>query len=48
MTLRLILAAVHLLALGVGLGAVVARGIALKKVDNEGSLERAFLADSYW
>ena len=48
MTLRWLLAAVHLIALGVGMGAVFARGLALRKPETKGSLDRAFLADSYW
>jgi putative membrane protein len=48
MTLRWLLAAIHLLALGIALGAVVARGLALRHVGVERSLQRAFLADNYW
>jgi putative membrane protein len=48
MTLRWLLAAVHLLALGVGLGAVYARGKALGgRLDGE-ALRRVFAADAWW
>ncbi len=46
--LRLTLAAVHLIALGLGLGAVLARGTALREVLAPGSLRRAFRADAIW
>ena len=46
--LRLTLAAVHLVALGLGLGAVLARGTALREVHAPGSLRRAFKADAMW
>jgi putative membrane protein len=47
--LRLLLAWAHLLALGIGLGAVWARGAALRRMppDDE-SLSRAFSADTWW
>src|SRR6266480_1116152 len=48
MTLRWLLAAVHLLALGVGLGAVWARGRALKGELDATGLGRAFYADTWW
>ena len=51
MTLRWILAAVHLLALGIGLGAVAARAGALRGVrgpDDRGALARAAAADAWW
>src|SRR2546430_11569417 len=48
MTLRWLLAAVHLLALGVGLGAVWARGRALKGELDATGLRRAFYADTWW
>jgi len=48
MTLRWLLAAVHLLALGVGLGAVWARGRALKGELDAAGLRRAFYADTWW
>jgi putative membrane protein len=48
MTLRWLLASFHLLALGIGLGAIVARGVALRsRLDGQG-LRRVFLADSAW
>lgn len=48
MILRWLLAALHLLALGIGLGAVWIRGRALKgKLDGAG-LRRVFLADTAW
>lgn len=46
--LRLALAALHLIALGLGLGAVLARGTALREVLAPGSLRRAFRADAMW
>ena len=46
--LRLILAALHLIALGLGLGAVIARGTALREAPTAGSLRRAFRADATW
>lgn len=46
--MRLTLAAVHLLALGIGLGAIWARSRALRgRLDTEG-LRRVFTADSWW
>lgn len=48
MLLRWMMAALHLLALGVGLGAVWARGRALRGPLDEGGLRRVFLADSFW
>ena len=48
MTVRWLLAAVHLLALGIGLGAIVVRGGALRgKLDNE-SVQRVLHADTWW
>src|SRR5688572_1542365 len=46
--LRLALAGLHLIALGLGLGAVLARGTALREVLAPGSLRRAFRADVVW
>ena len=46
--LRLSLAALHLLALGIGLGAVWARARALGGELDAGALRRAFAADSWW
>jgi putative membrane protein len=50
--LRLTLAWLHLVALGIGLWAVLARGRALREAVRElpavGALRRAFLADSHW
>lgn len=46
--LRWLLAAFHLLAFGIGLGAIWARAASLKSADNPGSLKRALLADSWW
>src|ERR1041385_7129951 len=48
MTIRWLLAAVHLLALGVGLGAVWARGRALQALLDVPALRRVFYADSWW
>lgn len=48
MLLRWILAALHLLALGIGLGAIWVRGRALRgPLDQEG-LRRVFMADALW
>jgi putative membrane protein len=47
-TIRWLLAAVHLLALGVGLGAVWARGRALQSDLDAAGLRRAFYADTWW
>ena len=46
--LRLTLAALHLLALGLGLGAVLGRGTALREPVSSGALRRAFRADTLW
>ncbi len=46
--LRLALAGLHLIALGLGLGAVLARGTALREALAPGSLRRAFRADMMW
>ena len=48
MTTRWLLAALHLLALGVGLGAVWARGRALRDARDASGLRRAFYADTWW
>jgi len=46
--LRLTLAALHLLALGMGLGAVIARGTALRESPSNAALRRAFRSDTTW
>jgi putative membrane protein len=46
--LRITLAALHLLALGFGLGAVIARGTALRESPSNAALRRAFRSDSIW
>jgi putative membrane protein len=46
--LRLILAALHLLALGLGMGAVLTRGNTLRETLTADSLRRAFKADGLW
>jgi putative membrane protein len=46
--LRLLLAAVHLIALGIGLGAVWTRGRALRGIVDNAALRRAFAADAWW
>lgn len=47
--LRITLAALHLVALGLGLGAVWMRAVALRSVDRDRSaLRRAFAADTIW
>ncbi len=48
MTIRWLLAAVHLLALGVGLGAVWARGRALQVPLDGLAWRRVFYADTWW
>jgi putative membrane protein len=48
MALRLLLASLHLLGLGVGLGAVWARGRALKSRLDPAGLRAVFLADNFW
>ena len=46
---RIALASLHLLALGIGLGAIYARARSLNNVDAVGnSLARAFVADTWW
>ena len=48
MTLRFVLAALHLVALGVGLGSIWTRSRALReRLDREG-LRRVFAADTWW
>ena len=46
--LRWTLASLHLLALGIGLGAVWARGRALKGPLDRAGLRRVFAADTWW
>jgi putative membrane protein len=46
--LRVIVAGFHLLALGLGLGAVLTRGNVLREPVTAPSLQRAFSADSLW
>jgi putative membrane protein len=46
--LRLTLAWIHLLALGIGLGAVWARAAALSIASDASHLKRAFTADAWW
>jgi len=48
MLIRWVLAAIHLLALGVGLGAVWARGRALRNPLDAPGLRRVFYADTWW
>jgi putative membrane protein len=48
MMLRWLLAAFHLLALGIGLGAVWARGRALKSPLQAADMRRLFFADNIW
>ena len=49
MGIRWLLAALHLLALGIGLGAVWARGRALQGADLDfATLRRVFYADNWW
>ena len=46
--LRLLLAATHVLALGIGLGAVWARSRALRGIVDGAAIRRAFAADAWW
>lgn len=46
--LRIVLASLHLLALGIGLGAVWMRARALRGPLERGGLARAFTADAWW
>ena len=46
--LRLFLAAMHLIALGIGLGAVWARASALSRPLDRAAMVRAFRADTWW
>lgn len=48
MVLRWILAALHLLGLGVGLGAIYARSRALRGPLDLSGLRRVFVADTWW
>ena len=48
MLLRITLAALHLLALGLGLGAVIARGTALRESPSNAALRRALRSDTIW
>ena len=45
---RWLLAAIHLLALGIGLGAVWVRARALRGSPDESALRRALTADGVW
>jgi putative membrane protein len=46
--IRILLAWTHLLALGIGLGAVWTRSLALRGSVDVASLRRAFVADTWW
>ena len=46
--LRLLLAWLHLVALGIGLGAVIVRGSALRDAPDPAAMRRAFLFDALW
>ena len=46
--IRWLLAALHLLALGIGLGAVWARGRALKAPLDAAGIQRVLYADTFW
>jgi putative membrane protein len=48
MILRWLFAAAHLLGLGIGLGAVWARGKALRGTLDRDGLRRVFIADTWW
>ena len=46
--LRITLAALHLIALGLGLGSVIARGTVLRESPSNAALRRAFRSDALW
>jgi putative membrane protein len=46
--LQVALAALHLIALGLGLGAVIQRGTALREIPDALSVRRVFRADMLW
>lgn len=46
--LRLVLAWLHLVALGIGLGAVIVRGSALRDAPDALAMRRAFIFDALW
>src|ERR1044072_5294026 len=48
MVIRWLVAAVHLLARGIGLGSVWARGRALRQAPDERAVRRALAADAAW
>ena len=48
MIIRWMFAAIHLLALGIGLGAVWARSRALRQSLDAAGLQRVFTADAWW
>jgi putative membrane protein len=48
MTMRWLFAALHLLALGIGLGAVWSRARALRALPGEDALRRVFTSDAWW
>ena len=48
LTERWLLAALHLIALGIGVGAVYARGQAFQHLSSEKEYKRIFLADNLW
>ena len=48
MTLRWLIASIHLLAVVIGVTAVLARGRALRRLPDTAALRRVFLADNWW
>ena len=48
MTMRWLFAALHLLGLGIGLGAVWSRARALRALPGEDALRRALTSDAWW
>ena len=48
MMIRWLVASLHLIALGLGLGGIWARGKALGSVTEPGALKRVFFADTLW
>lgn len=48
MTLRWLLASLHLLGLGIAMGSVFARGVAFRHITRNGAVKRILLADNFW
>lgn len=48
MTLRWLLASLHLIGLGIGLVAVFVRALAFRDIAQPGAIRRALMADNFW